>query len=271
LATALLIALGPQITPAYADNTGDPRGSSLSELLPGLTREELDRLIASGELAYAIESGAEPSVRLAPSFAAEILADIQSLEPTIGVEVLFLADAPEGAAPNGAAPNGARRIDAELMTTLHAVGTMAGIEYYSASRGRMRTLFHESFIVDSPEDLRPRPDPVIESVESSSRIYVYQRDSSFGRNVLEVTYTVDGDAVRMRMRNLTRMNYQGIVPAVGENDLVLNIVVHLLGERLLFYGNSAARPTSLFGMEARVQESFQNRLVAIYRWFLNNV
>lgn len=71
------------------------------------------------------------------------------------------------------------------------------------------------------------------------------------------------------MRNLTRMLYQGIVPAVGPEELGLNLVVVPLGERLLFYGNSAARPISLLGMEARVQRSFYNRLVALYRWFLD--
>jgi hypothetical protein len=100
------------------------------------------------------------------------------------------------------------------------------------------------------------------------RIHIFQRDSSFGRNVLELTYTVTDHAVRLRMRNLSRMYYQGIVPAVAPENLELNLIVVPMGEKMLFYGNSAARPIGLFGMESRVQRSFYNRLAALYRWFL---
>ncbi|MFW5718186.1 MAG: DUF6675 family protein [Spirochaetota bacterium] len=258
--SALLLG-SVQVISAQSDSTESDLSARLLATLPQLSAAEVGELTDTGELAlpYGLEPGSDVSVRLAPAFASQIESDLRALDPKIGVEVLFVVDAPPGM--NG--------VDHDVMTTLQSISTMEGIEYYSASRERMRTLFHESYVIAGPDDRTRRPDPVVESTPQSDLIHIFQRDSSFGRNVLEVTYTIDEGAVRLRMRNLTRMLYQGIIPAVGPQALGLNLVVVPLGERLLFYGNSAARPISLLGMEARVQRSFYNRLVALYRWFLD--
>jgi hypothetical protein len=49
----------------------------------------------------------------------------------------------------------------------------------------------------------------------------------------------------------------------------MHLVVKPLGDKLLFYGTSAARPGFLFGMEDRVVRSFYNRLVALHDWFVD--
>lgn len=256
-----LIALGPQIHLAQADSTEHSLETELSRVLPDLDSATIDELMSEGELMllYGLEPGSSPSVRLAPAFGPDIMSDILAIDPKIGVEVLFLIDAPAGATG----------VDAELLATMQAITTMQGIEYYSASRDRMRTLFYESYVVGDADGNGRRPDPKPTELVETDRIYIFQHDSSFGRNVLELTYTVGQDAIRLSMRNLTRMLYRGIVPAVGPELLGLNLVVHPLGEKVLFYGNSAANPVSLLGMEARVQRSFYNRLVALYQWFLS--
>lgn len=262
-----ILAVAQVVATAQDTQTGDPV-AALRDLLPSLTEGEIELLDASGELSfpYGLEPGGGVSVRLAPAFADDILGELSALDPKIGVEVLFLVDAPPALRTNGSTDPA---IDARLLTTLQSIGTMEGIEYYSASRDRMRTLFHESYVIDDPDERNRVDDPVADRVYASRTIHVFQRDSSFGRNVLELTYTTDRDAVRLQMRNLTRMYYQGVIPAVGPDELRMELVVVPLGERLLFYGNSAARPLSLLGMEARVQRSFYHRLVALYRWFLD--
>ncbi len=255
-----LLALGPQVSPLQADTPESSLQAELSRLLPELATETIDELIATGELSlpYGLEPGSSPTVRLAPAFGAEIMNDILAIDPKIGVEVLFLVDAPAGVI----------EIDAELLATMQAITTMEGIEYYSASRDRMRTLFYESYVVADADGSERVPDPRPTSLSATDQIHIYQHDSSFGRNVLELVYTVNTNAIRLRMRNLTRMLYRGIIPAVGPEELGLNLVVFPLGDKVLFYGNSAANPVSLLGMEARVQRSFYNRLVALYRWFI---
>lgn len=252
----------PVIVVAQTDSESVTLRSALAELLPELTRAEIDALITAGELsgAYGTHAGdgESVSVRLAPAYAAEIRDDLAALQPRIGVEALFLVDAPDAA----------EEITPELFRRMQAMSTMEGIEYYSASRDRMRILFHESYVIEGPDDRTRRPDPEVTTVPREDTLHVFQRDSSFGRNVLELTYVTSEEAVRLRMRNLTQMFYQGIIPAVGPGGLGLNLVVVPLGERVLFYGNSAASPITLLGMEARVQRSFYNRLVALYRWFV---
>lgn len=252
------------VTPssALADGLLDLR-ADIERRLPHAKPVEIDHLIAKGELlvSYLIEADASPGLRLAPLFCGSIRSDIASLQPTFAVEVLFLVTAPERA----------RRIDEQLVTVLQSVSTMEGIEYYSESRQRMRTLFHESYVIADPEHRTRVPDPAATSLPNGETIYAFQRDSSFGRNVLELTYSADREGARLRMRNLTRMLYHGVLPAVGPHSLEIDLVVVPVQGHLLFYGVAAARTAALFGLEGRVEQSFANRLEALYRWFLGRV
>jgi hypothetical protein len=227
--------------------------SVLRELLPAATGEEIDALLEAGEISVPVSGDA---VRLAPAFSAEIQRDNAAIEPTIGVEVLFLLP-----------DYGISEVSPELLTRMQAISTMEGIEYYSASRERMRILFIESWAIRDPDTEERIPDPTTTSLPSSDRLYIRQRDSSFGTNVSQLDYTVTGEAIRLRMTNLDRMSYRGVIPAVGPGQLQLNLVVMPIGDTVLFYGSSAAAPLALLGMEERVGRSFTNRLIALHDWF----
>ena len=265
LAALIVGIISPQLLVAQSDSDASTESTDLrlriAERLVELSDAELDELLEAGELSfrYGLDDTPQVSTRFAPAFTDEIRDDLLALDPKIGVEVVFLVEAPASI----------HSVDADLLTTLRAFSTMEGIEYYSASRDRMRTLFYDSYVIAGPDDTRPLPDPVVREISEREVLHVYQRDSSFGRNVYEITYVTHGEAVRLRMQNLSRMYYQGIIPAVGPDQLGLNLVVYPLGDHLLFYGNSAARPATLLGMEERVQRSFYNRLVALYRWFMS--
>ena len=114
-------------------------------------------------------------------------------------------------------------------------------------------------------------DPVWQVAPDHDQLYIYQRDSSFGKNTLQVDYRTEGDAILLTMRNLTRMLYRGIVPAVGPERLMIHLVVMPVGDYLLFYGSSGADPVSLLGMEERARASFSNRIVALRDWFLDQL
>lgn len=249
-----------QVLPADTDSANRALAVRLRSVLPGLTSAERRELLEEGTLTagYGLEPGSEISTRLSPAFRDPIANDLREMAPKLGAEVLFLVDAPAGAG----------ELSPRLFRELQAISTMEGIDYYSASRDRMRILFHESYVIDDPESRNRIRDPRPARVPARDELYVFQRDSSFGSNVLELSYTANQESVRVRMRNLTQMYYMGFIPAVGPHELMLNLVVHPMGEKLLFYGNSAANPISLLGMEARVRRSFTNRLVALYEWFL---
>jgi hypothetical protein len=236
--------------------------SQLADAMPNLSASEMSTLVSDGELSYRFDRNTEGDLlQLAPAFTAAMTSGIRELEPTIGVEVLFLLDAPREA----------MELDAELFETMNAISTMEGIEYFSASRNRMRTFFEESYVIDDPESRERVPDPAFERVPLRSSIDVFQRDSSFGSNVYHLEYRTRNGSLWLAMNNLTQMWYQGVLPALGPNQLQLHLIVRPIGDKLLFYGVSAARPGFLFGMEDRVERSFYNRLVALHDWFIDQI
>ncbi len=259
----IVVSAGTVTSPVFSqDAAADARSGledALTTLIPELTETELEMLISEGEITNMYEAPAVP--RLVPAFADAVAADLAALNPSLGVELIVLHGKP------GAASFPQER----LFTVLQSISTMTGIEYYSASRGYMRTLFYESSIIDNPDDRNRLPDPVWQVTPEHDQLYIYQRDSSFGKNILQLDYRADGDAILLTMRNLTRMLYRGIVPAVGPEQLILHIVVMPVGDYLLFYGSSGADPVGLFGMEERAGMSFHNRIVALRDWFLDQL
>ena len=256
-----VVSAGTMTSPVFSQDAAAGARSDLEDtiatLVPGLTETELKMLISEGEITNMYEAPAVP--RLAPAFADVVAADLAALNPRLGVELIVLHRKP------GAASLPQERI----FTILQSISTMTGIEYYSASRGYMRTLFYESYIIDNPDDRNRLPDPVWQIAPDHDQLHIYQRDSSFGKNILQLDYRADGDAILLTMRNLTRMLYRGIVPAVGPEQLILHIIVMPVGDYLLFYGSSGAAPIGLLGMEERARTSFHNRIVALRDWYLD--
>lgn len=250
---AIACTVATQVVLAQSPASFTTVGEAIKAVLPSLSEENRQRLLVEGELSAPVTDGL---VTLAPAFAAQIREANLRIEPTIGIEVLFLMENRKGVG-----------IDPELFTTMHAISTMEGLEYYSASRERMRTLFLESWAIDDPENERRIADPTFGTVPPRSSLYIRQRDASFGTNVSRLDYETNARAIKLSMTNLSRMSYRGVVPAVAPEALSLNLVVVPLGDHLLFYGSSVARPFSLLGMQDRVQRSFYNRLVALHDWF----
>lgn len=249
--------------PAEADLPEEWTGRSLRELFPGLTSVQYAQLQAEGEITHFYREEAE--LTLAPEAFGwrEARERIKEFGPKIGVEALFLMPYPP-------ALEAASDPELQIYNTLRSVSTMEGIEYYSASRERMRIFYIDSYAVEDPDSRRPQPDPVVSSIPIEDSIYVYQRDSSFGRNVHRVTYRYTDGAYQVRMTNLTPMFY-GILPLVAEENLDVYLTIIPVEEGVVFYGNSAVRVIGLFGMEDRARNSFYNRIKALFDWFSGEV
>ena len=257
-----LAALLPQFVFGQTDTSieEDP-AASVARAVPRLTAEQRRSLLEQGEISVLhsdLRSTDTLALPLAPAFEDRIVDDLDSVDPTLAVETLFLLESPVSEP----------RITVELYTILQAISTMTGIEYYSVSRGERRVLFSESYVIAGPRNREPVDDPRPTSLPPSETIFIYQRDASFGQNVFEVDYSVTNDAVLLTMRNLTRMYLRGLIPAVAPDGLRLSVVVRVVDHHLLFYAACAARSRALFGLESQVQESFYNRLVALHDWFM---
>jgi hypothetical protein len=193
----------------------------------------------------------------------------RSLQPSLMVESLALYVKPQG---SGAAPDKSEAAAwteaerAELFNQALALSSLAGIQYYSASRGTMRTFYETSQVIDAPDTRRPLADPSRASPPARLDVYARQKDLTFGDNIYRYEYRSYPDAFLFIQENVTAMN-AGIIPAVGKNKLRSLMAVFDCGEYLLIYAASMAKAASLPGMGERIGNSFTNRAQAILKWF----
>jgi hypothetical protein len=186
---------------------------------------------------------------------------IRDLDPNFFIETLALYRKPAGAASvwTSAERNG-------LYNQALALSSLAGLQYYSASRKTMRTFYETSTVVSGPDGKTPRPDPGYASPPTELTIYARQKDLSFGENVYRYDYYAQPDSLIFVQENLTAMNY-GIIPAVGKNKLRSIVAVFDAGDSLLIYVASMARAASVPGLNEKVSNSFTNRAEAVLNWF----
>jgi hypothetical protein len=185
-----------------------------------------------------------------------------ALEPTIFVESLSRIAKPAEAASGSWTETERTGLYNEALS----LSTLAGIEYFSASRNRMRTFYKTSTVIDSPESKRPLTDPVYKMPVTELQIYARQKDLTFGDNIYRYIYYARDDALVFVQENLTSMN-AGPIPVVGKNRLRSVIAVLDAGDSLLVYIASMAKAASFPGMNERAGRSFSNRAAAIMSWF----
>jgi hypothetical protein len=199
------------------------------------------------------------------AYTRELVANaLQDLDPSFLVETLCVYHKPSGAS----FPAWSEVERSALFNRCLALSSLAGLEYYSESRKRMRTFYETSTVIDSPETKRPLPDPVYDTPPASALLYVRQKDLTFGDNIYRYEYHARSDALLFTQENLTTLSLV-LIPAVGKNRLRSVVAVFDAGADLLVYVLSAAKATSLPGLNERIGESFSNRADAVLRWFIS--
>jgi len=230
---------------------------------PYIAPEVLRQLQGGSELRRSVGPGSPP--RLLPEIGLRdrVLQETASLGPSIGAEVLILCPGSADALDSGTSL-------LKIYNLLRSVSRMKGIEYYSLSRKRMRTLFVESYVVDDPVSLNRLADPLVEEIYPSDCIYILQKDLTFGQNIYRSEYLHEQGILALRNQNLTPMRYLGMTLVPPMQSLTWLVLIPFEGN-LLFYGLSCARTASLFGLEKKTEDAFYNRLKAIYGWFAAEV
>ena len=240
-------------------------GSALAQesFSPYLAAETLAKLLNGSELRRSVGSGRTPELLPAIPLRERILRETASLGPTIGAEVLLLHSVNSAELESGPAL-------LKLYNLLRSVSRMKGIEYYSMSWKRMRTLFLESYAVDDPIVRNRLPDPLVEEIPPSAFLYILQKDLNFGQNLYRSEYLYEEGILALRNENLTPMRYLGMTLIPPMQSLTWLVLIPHGGD-LLFYGLSCARTGRFLGLEKNAQDSFYNRLKAIYGWFTAEV
>ena len=153
-----------------------------------------------------------------------------------------------------------------IANQLLALSTLAGIQYYSASRKSMRTFFEYSRVIDSTNKKNPLPDPVYSVLPERLILYARQKDLTFGDNIYRYEYLVNRDVVFFVQENVTSLTV-ALFPAVGKGKLRTVIAVFDCGDVLLIYVASMAKVASIPGIGERIGNSFSNRAEAVLKWF----
>jgi hypothetical protein len=219
------------------------------------TRKEMVDLVASANLARLEELSYFPP-ELSEEGRALILAKMNRLKPNLVNEVLFVREYTEDNLPT----------DLELYQLIHQVSQLQGLEYYSASRKKMRLLFKQAFRVSEKGNKTPLPDLSPETISAGITSFtVFQEDLTFGKNYSRMEVSPLDEGLLIRLTNLSPMRY-GPLTLVGPEKLELMLWISLEEGRLTTYGLSAAQTFQLFGLEKSKQDSFYNRLVALYSW-----
>lgn len=240
---------------------GLPRNleEQLKDLLPSASAAERASLLENRELSQSISSSEE--LRFLPEQRMLRIAkeDLTSLRANTGVEILFLEDFD------------ARVIaPTDILSTLLSISRMKGLEYYSVSRGKMHTLFNESFLIVEPDELSPIADPVFESLPRTLELYAFQEDSTFGANVLQLNVDTRESEYLITTKNITSYKL-GILRVIRREALRLNIMLSIGDGYILYYGSFGARVLKLPFIQPRVLDSFYNRLRALHSWFMDRL
>ncbi len=147
-----------------------------------------------------------------------------------------------------------------------SISQLKGLEYYSSSRKKMRTLYESSYVIDDPETKIKQDDPV-ERAETDFSVYALQKDLTFGEHVYRYRFISDDNSSGFISTNNDLLKYK-VFKAVKPNDLQVSICVTDLGDYLLIHGLTRADFTSLSVLRKRVQRSFKTRGEAVLKWFI---
>ncbi len=239
--------------PAGADP--ETNRAEIEALLRGLSEGQMEELFEKGELSHIISPAEGPSLVPGPRYGAIIAGDFKAIDYTIGVEVLNIIPGGYKGFTTVAAAN-----------LLLELSTLEGLEYYSASREKMRTLFVQSYVIKDPESEIRVADPTVKAVPAEGSVTVFQQDKTFGKNKLSLSYQVTQSTIYMATENITRFTW-GLLPMIAPGCLHMHVVIYLTENFIVYYGNFGAKAVRVGLFEKRMYDSFYNRLVALSDWF----
>ena len=242
----------------------------LESLIPANQAAQL-RNTEQGQIVSAQLKNPAPSLMPNNSGIRQIVTGLMNtLNPNILVEALYLYNKPVKSKTEPVVWDEKQKNT--VFNQMTAISTLAGIQYYSSSRGAMRTFYEYSSVIDNPTAKKPLPDPVFTQLPASFTVFARQKDLTFGDNIYRYDYLSAADALLFTQENVTALNY-GLVPVIGKGNLRSVMAVIDCGDSILIYAVSMAKAASMPGLSDKIGASFSNRAQAVLHWFsgrLNN-
>ena len=155
-----------------------------------------------------------------------------------------------------------------IYNTLKSYNSMQGIEYYSVSKDRLKTLFKKSYPTD--KNWKKIDENRITSIPTKEEVYFFQEDLTLGENKNFGTFTSDENSIITHFYNTNDLSYM-FLDVVDKKNLHSFFVVTEKETTFELYALSFVKPASLPLIKERISKSFGNRLVAMYNWFYANI
>lgn len=152
---------------------------------------------------------------------------------------------------------------ARISAALKKVSALKGVQYYSNTKKKYRTLYEESYCVS--DDGRRIPDSEI-SDNDGKPFRVYQKDTTFGGNYYLYRYFTDSYETGMISVNSDDISYMFIDVADKEN-LVMSVLAYDTGKEIAVYVTVSAAFCSFPSfMNDIIDRSFAARSDALFAW-----
>ncbi|MBN2443293.1 MAG: hypothetical protein JXJ04_18170 [Spirochaetales bacterium] len=235
------------------------QGTSFGDLF-GLNEKDYNTLYEDSEISRVIRKDELPVLMPNIKSKIRILEEIKEIDPTIGVEIIFHYTKTNNLSDD------THKNFVTVYNILQSISTLKGIEYYSASRKRMRVFYKDAYVIESVDNKQRKDDPVYETIPEQSELFSYFKDSSFGNYVGHIEYFYDKNTFLMEIENSTQIWYT-FIPMVDPGNLKSYIIVIPIGNEIFFYGYSCLRTINIFNMAETRIDSFYNRIKALYNWF----
>ena len=198
-------------------------------------------------------------VHLVPNYKKEIEVIKKKVNPAIAVELF------------SSIPKSKIKGTDKLTTvynTLRDYNSMQGINYYSVSKNKMKTLFKNSYPTD--KNWKKIETKKVSAIPKTEEVNFYQKDLTLGANKNFGTFKSDKNSLISHFYNTNDLNYM-FLTVVDQENLHSFFVVQEKAETIELYALSFVKPAALPLIKERISKSFGNRLVAMYNWFYSNI
>jgi hypothetical protein len=244
---------------ALATVGADEIQERLSAYMPASLAAELAAKGILQNAAYR-QKGASPKLAPTTALAREALSFWDGKDPPFFSETLTLYKKAERQKTTGPKDRAA------VSELLRSISKLQGIEYFSHSRNKMRTLYEKAYAVDGVATKKRIPDSLGGSADGMT-VYALQKDLTFGEYVYSYRYRETDDSVAFYSTNQQAMSY-AIIKVLDPERLRISLVVQDLGDYFLVYSLTRADFAAIPGLEEKINNSFSSRASAVYGWFI---
>ncbi|MCQ2959812.1 MAG: hypothetical protein MJ198_06455 [Bacteroidales bacterium] len=162
----------------------------------------------------------------------------------------------------------------EILNVLHSISTLKGIVYYSNTHEKWDILYREAGFINSPEKQKIIPDTTALSL-SNNELFCLLDDNSLGKCIFKVQYTQDQENIIADFILVNSITFMGLEVISPKNLNIRLCVKKDSAESIITTIRIHAKYQKVTFLESwylpRLDKSFDARLEALKKWFLNQI